>query len=205
MTRIYSPTKPSAVDVYFTYHHITRSESVEFDCRLMYRIHDPVSSKELDIPQPDIAPRPGYKDWKLVFELGLADLPPGPKWRPVDQTLWGLKEAEVSQLHTALFDSEDRSPVKEIDKVDTIRLLMATVGIPLGVARHEDEDDRQDPTEIATIQWEIDHYDWIALNIRKVCGVPLKKDAHYKPRSADEDDEWPDEDDEDEENDSDDD
>ncbi|THH31713.1 hypothetical protein EUX98_g2487 [Antrodiella citrinella] len=184
MTRIYSPTKPSAVDVYFAYHRVTHYESAEFDCRLMYRIHDPIPSTDLAMPHPDIAPRPGFHGWRLVFEVGLADLPPGPAWRPIDQTLWGLQEPELNRIHAALFDSE-RDLATGINKVDTLRLLMAAVGIPFSVARDEEGQDGQDAPEIGKIEWELDHEEWIALNIRKVCGIPLERDAQYKPRSLD--------------------
>lgn len=213
MTRIYSPTKPSAVDIFFTYHHRTRHYSVEFDCRIMYRIHDPISSEDLALPSRGSAPRPGRGGWKLLFELGLADLP-GPKWRAVDQLQWGLRSEEVDKIRAALFGTGEESLAKDVDKVDTILLLMAAVGIPFGVARapsegsegEGDEEDGQDPGGVATIHWELDQDHWIALNIRKVCGVPLPKDANYKPRSAyDEDDEYPDEDEDDEDEDDDDD
>lgn len=199
MSRIYSPTKPSAVDVYFVYHHVTHYESVEFDCRLMYRIHDPVASDDLAMPHPDEAPRIGFQGWRRAFELGLADLPPGRKWKPVDQMHWGLKQEDIDKIHAALFDTEERSPLKGVSKVDTAKLLMAAVGVPFGVATTEDGSDGQDPMRMATIQWELDHEDWIALNIRKVCGVPLKRDANYKSRSEMEDDEDEDEDEDSEE------
>ncbi|KAH8100025.1 hypothetical protein BXZ70DRAFT_200352 [Cristinia sonorae] len=197
MTRIYSPTKPSSVDVYWAYHHRTRWESVEFDCRLMYRVHDPVPSSDLGLPRGGTAPRVGREGWKLFFELGLADLPPGRRWKPIDQMEWGLKEADAKRIHEALFDTEERSPLKTVDKVATMRMLLAAAGIPFGVARTEDGDDGQDPERIATVRWELDHDEWIALNIRKACGVSLQRDANYKPRSADDDDDYPEDSDED--------
>lgn len=186
MSCLYSPTHPSSVDVYFAYHRITHLEFIEFDCRLMYRLHAPLlpSDRSLNVPAPNTAPRAGVDGWRLMFEVGFADLPPSDEeWKPVDQTEWGLTTSDLDAIRIALFGAPP-STWDGVGNLDVVRLLMAAVGIPFGVATEEDDEDTdgQDPAEVGTILWELDHEQWIALNIRKVCGVPLERDASWKPR-----------------------
>lgn len=63
-----------------------------------------------------------------------------------------------------------------------MRLLLAAVGINLSIARKEEDEDEQIEGDSETnIKWDLHHEDWIGVNLRKAYGVPLQKDADYRP------------------------
>lgn len=173
MTRIYSPTNSAAIDVQFEYYHRTRWESVEFNCEVSYKIVNPVTHQEV-VPWITVHSR---SDWTTFFEMELEEDPPGKRWYASYITNWGLTAAHAEHIQTTLFGHDAQLPANAIDSVDTMRLLLAAVGIQLQVARTEEGEDRQARGEIV---WEMDNADWIAHNIRKACGKPLERDATFK-------------------------
>lgn len=105
------------------------------------------------------------------------DVPPGRHWQPKRVQTWGMGAADVNRLHRALFGRADRAPGAAVDKVDMVRLLLAAVGVPLGVAREEAARDELSP---GGFRWEGLHAQWIGMNIREACGVPLDGDAGWQ-------------------------
>ena len=75
-TRIYSPTRPAAVDVLYYYHYRTRYYSVEFNTWLYFRIINPLT-------EPTVPEKPDHYDdkgklkpgWTRMFWLALDDNP----------------------------------------------------------------------------------------------------------------------------------
>jgi len=122
--------------------------------------------------------------------MALDDNPPGRRWYAKTLREWGMRAAHADRVHAALFGQQSA-----VDKVDAVRLLLASVGISFVAARDEDEEDAQDLERNGSFTWECFESDWIGLNIRAACGVPLEKDGNWKPL-ADEDP-YEDEDDED--------
>lgn len=185
-TRIYSPTRPAAVDVWFHYHHRTRWESVEFTCSLLFRVTDPLTEAALP-PTSDPLDYNGRitRGWTRMFWMALDDSPPGRHWYAKPLRKWDMRAAHVNRIYAALFGRSERL-TSAIDKVDTIRLLLASVGITFYVAREEGESDVQDPDGDRRFSWECFEDDWLGLNIRDACGVPLDKDATWEPPADEE-------------------
>ncbi|PSR72953.1 hypothetical protein PHLCEN_2v11190 [Hermanssonia centrifuga] len=174
-SRIYSPTRPAAVDVSFTYWHKTRWESVEFNCEVRYSIINPIKKKGPSNLSNSM------RGSNMLFKMALDSFPPGRRWYPSYITGWGLTGPDVDAIHLALFGPVG-FPGNVVDKVDTVRLLLAAVGIPFRVAREEGGADRQNPGRVGAVEWEWDYDDWIGFNIRKACGVPLQRDAGWRPK-----------------------
>lgn len=132
-----------------------------------------------------------------MFWMALEDNPPGRRWYAKSLREWAMRASHVNRVHSALFGQRGR-PATAVEKVGTVRLMLASVGIPFHVAREEDENDKQNPDRDRDITWEWDEDEWIGLDIRDACGVPLEKDANWVPpadadpyedKDGDEDDE----------------
>lgn len=151
---------------------------VEFYCHAYFKISDPISSADPNHTKAT----PCSQRWERLFEMGTycetADRPPQRKWHPIVQTKWNLVPFQVGRVRAALFGAE--GPTSAVDNVDTVRLLLAAVGIPYRVARTEGEADGQDPLCARAIFWEWEDDDWIGLNVRRVCGVPLLRDGAWR-------------------------
>lgn len=173
-SRIHSPSKPTAVDISFIYHHRTHQNRVEFYCHVFFKIADPITSTKHD------RPRTRTQDWARLFEMGTYsdsdESAPRRRWHPIIQTTWGLDAHQIDRIRAALFGDEATCPANAVDRVDTVRLLLASVGIPYRVARTEGEEDAQDSRCARAVSWEWEHDDWIGLNIRRACGMLLQRD-----------------------------
>lgn len=176
-SRIHSATRPTAVDVSFMYRHRTHQNRVEFYCHVFFRVADPITSAKQD------RPKTSSQGWERLFEMGTYcdsdDNPPRRGWHPVVQTQWGLEARQLARIRNALFGGAC-CPATDIDKVDTVRLLLASVGIPYHVARTEDDEDAQSPSLARAIFWEWEYDDWIGVNTRRVCGCTLGRDNDWK-------------------------
>jgi len=190
LSRIHSPTRPTAIDIYWEYHTRSHSSSVDFRCKFLYRVLDPMTFDNASVEgMEEMEPRVDKNGWKLLFDISLEDKPPGKYWYPVYKTKWGLSSKDADTIYTALFGSgggegedEDDWP-SYIDDVNAIRLLLAAAGIHLHVARSEDDElgDRQDRS--ATFTWNFEQEGWIAKNIRSACGEPLLKDMTFQDKT----------------------
>lgn len=206
-TRIFSPRKASAVDIYWKYHHRYRYESIGFTCKLLFRVLEDTelgSASSRDIPR--VEPTVGRHGWNLLFEMGFADIPYGKRWHAIDELEWGLRTIDATWIHDALFGDGSQSPGNLINKVDTVCLLFAAVGVPFEASRVEDKEDQLISHCVDGIYWKIYNYEWIGLNIRKACKCPLARDAEWKPREISDsegEDDYDDDDDDDDEDDMD--
>ncbi|KAF8062503.1 hypothetical protein FPV67DRAFT_1672965 [Lyophyllum atratum] len=187
LTRIYSPTCPSAVDVYLDYHHRSLDSSVEFHCNIYYREHREVS-KDLDRTIPQGALR--HNGFKPMLQIRLADIPPGPGWRAVIERSFDISPFEVASLHWLLFgqpsgvhranlaaerspesDSESDLPLHaRISAIHMMELLLASVGVGFTTAR---EDGNEDTFSMGEMEWTglKGHERWFGRNLRRVCDV----------------------------------
>lgn len=147
------------------------------ESEVAYRIVDPTSTAPAQPAIRRLSTGSLGGGWRSLFNLSLDPDPPGKRWYRLYVSAWDLTSVDVDKIQTTLFGSNG-----PLNKVQTIRLLLASVGILLRVGRTEDEDDNCNPERAGSIQWGWDYDDWIAFNIRKACGVPLQRDATWKPR-----------------------
>ncbi|KAJ7677187.1 hypothetical protein B0H17DRAFT_1207236 [Mycena rosella] len=170
LSRIYSPTNPAAVDVYLEYHYRTRYSSVEFHYNVYYRVHASIANAQLSLTTPR-GPRK-MNGFRPFMQMGLADVPAGKRWRAI----------------------EERT-VRE-----TLRLVLASVGISFSAASDPEDEDDEDAFEMGQLRWEgLEGSErWLGRNIRRVAGCdPMARDGE---ESAEEED-FEEEDDSDEEDD----
>ncbi|KAJ7155034.1 hypothetical protein C8R46DRAFT_1116869 [Mycena filopes] len=197
-SRIYSPTNPAAVDVYLEYHYRTRYESVEFYCNIYYRVDATVADAEVNFTTPD-GPRRMH-GFHSLLEMGLADMPPGRRWRAIDERTFHISKSKAQTLHSMLFgdmsdvnsdedatsDSEHNSesqPTALADKIsvrEMLRLLLASVGISFSVASDPDDSDDEDEYTMGDLRWEglEGSEQWLGSKIRAVAGcAPMSRDG----------------------------
>lgn len=194
ISRVHSPTRPTAIDIHWEYNHRSYSNHVKFNCRFLYRILDPMSSPHASVDDTvKSTPKPNKDGWKLLFEISLEPLQPGKYWRPVYATKWGLSSGDADDIYTALFGSgslnEDDEEEDEddwpsyVDDVNTIRLLLAAGGVFLHIARLDDDEDGDRQDRMANFQWNFEQEAWIGKNIRAACGESLQRDAAFKEKT----------------------
>lgn len=146
--------------------------------------------------------------------MGFADVPPGRRWRAVEERNFEISKGQVYALHTMMFGEpqkkkkETESDEGDVDidatsmaHVDMVRLMLASVGILLDVADAEDGEDAEDALDSNNgLTWEgLGGCDrWLGRNIRRVCGArPLEGDGNDTDKDEDEGED--DEDDDDDE------
>ncbi|KAJ7246777.1 hypothetical protein B0H12DRAFT_1125738 [Mycena haematopus] len=205
LSRIYSPTNPAAVDVYLEYHYRTRYESVEFFCNVYYRAQPTITEAKLTLSTPD-GPRK-MKGFRPLFEMGLADIPPGRRWRAIDERTFHLSQGQARSLHRMLFgeasasgsESDPTTGLSLAEKIsvrEMIELLLASVGIPFYTAVDPDDKDDEDSFEMGELRLEgLEGSErWLGRNIRSVSGdAPMKDDD----KDSDKEDDYDEDEDED--------
>lgn len=114
LSRIYSPTRPKSVDVYLEYHYRTRYSSVEFFCNVWYRANTKMTPDlKTNIPR---GPR-AMNGFKSLVSLGLADVPPGRRWRGIDEREWNLSAEQLEGLHGLLYGTGSDGVAEKISRV----------------------------------------------------------------------------------------
>ncbi|KAJ6614237.1 hypothetical protein B0H10DRAFT_2436103 [Mycena sp. CBHHK59/15] len=179
LSRIYSPTNPAAVDVYIEYHHRTRYSSVEFFCNMYFRVHNPVAGAQLDLSTPE--GRRKMHRFRPLLQMGLADMPPGPRWRAVNERTFSISASQARTLHRVLFGKASKKGLaNKISVREMLRLLLASVGIALYVATDPKDEGDLDKVESGDMCWEgiEGSARWLGRNIRSVADcAPMKRDA----------------------------
>ncbi|KAJ7737758.1 hypothetical protein B0H16DRAFT_1571727 [Mycena metata] len=204
-SRVYSPTKPTAVDVYLEYHYRTRYESVEFYCNVYYRL-EPINDTKLNLRMP-LGPNK-MNGFYPVFEMGLADIPPGRRWRAIDERTFGISTTQTRALHSILFGDTSGSDSEGLaDKIsvrEMLELLLASVGISFYAASDPNDEDDQDEFIMGDLRWEgLEGSErWLGRKIRSVAGdAPMNNDEESEDGNPDDDDDDEYDSDEDEEED----
>ncbi|KAF8062499.1 hypothetical protein FPV67DRAFT_1508787 [Lyophyllum atratum] len=194
LTRIYSPTCPSAVDIYLEYYHqydlSEQDPSVEFCCDVYYREHREVS-KDLDQSIHEEALKPN--GFIPMLQMSLADIASGTRGRVITQGNFSVSSAEVASLHGLLFgqpsigvrevnsatepraesDSEPILPLNaRISAINMMELLLASVGVRFVTARDNGKEDKfelgEDEMEWTGLKG---HERWLGRNLRRVCNL----------------------------------
>ncbi|KAI0783691.1 hypothetical protein C8Q75DRAFT_781507 [Abortiporus biennis] len=191
-SRIHSPTRPASIDVRFNYEYAPRFADVFYQCSVYYYITDlmlpiPPARKSkrdpfvrLDLPRfpfgkSDPGPQSG---WKLLYKISLEDNPRGRRYEALTIPKWGLTTEDMNHIYTTLFGDQQLG----IDRLDTLRLIFSSVGIPIVVARTSEgiEDEKKlgkfegdflDPRAVSNglgDQWKMmDQYRWITEKMRE--------------------------------------
>lgn len=192
LTRIYSPTSPTYVDVHFQYHYHALDDSVEWHYSIGFKIYD----------------RPGVNDYRCPevkhFERGLFDRGHdsngwrpiaygfydncedyGRNWRRIENAKFLLEHKDAKDIYNVFWgpleeDGEDEDAESERRKnmVDTIRVLLAAVGIEYDIA--VDEDDRDSSGGAFMLEGLNDR--WFARGVRRACGFQLTRDPENEKR-----------------------
>ncbi|PBK77886.1 hypothetical protein ARMSODRAFT_946724 [Armillaria solidipes] len=185
LSRIYSPTRPKSVDVYLEYHYRTRYSSVEFFCNVWYRANTKMTPDlKTNIPR---GPRT-MNGFKSLVSLGLANIPPGRRWRGIDEREWNLSAEQLDGLHGLLYGTGSDGIAEKISRVALVRLLLGSVGFVLDVAEHNGDKDEQ--IQVADLRWEgtDNSARWLGSNIRRICDISaLEQDDHDTDNEVDED------------------
>ncbi|KAJ7191963.1 hypothetical protein GGX14DRAFT_480800 [Mycena pura] len=181
LSRIYSPTNPAAVDVYLEYHYRTRYTSVEFFCNVYYRAQPTITDSELTLKTPH-GPRK-MNGFRSLFQMGLADVPPGRRWRAIEERTFDLSQSQASALHRTLFGAasgpERAGLAQSISVREMIELLLASVGISFYTAFNPDDEDDVDAFKMGELRWEgiQGSARWMGRHIRSVSGcAPMSCD-----------------------------
>ncbi|KAF7368237.1 hypothetical protein MVEN_00143800 [Mycena venus] len=210
LSRVYSPTNPAAVDVYLEYHYRTRYHSVEFFCNVYYCAQPSITETKLTLSTPRGPSK--MNGFRPLLQMGLADMPPGRRWRAIEERTFDLSQAQARSLHRMLFgeasasgsESDSTTGLGLAEKIsvrEMIELLLASVGISFYTAFDPDDEDDVDSFKMWGLRWEgLDgSARWLGRNIRSVSGcAPMNddnKDSDKEEGDYDEDeDEYSDED-----------
>lgn len=166
ITRIYFPTRPSAVNALLKY---TARLGWGYRFRMFYRIHHSLNG-ELKIPSTRSEPKVTPTGWRRIIQAHPADNDDDD-----DIFIRDLEPKEIAKVHSALFSisSSPDSPAKLVNHRETVRLLMAAVGFPFRVAdpgaRKEDRNSEDGQmTECGSDYFRVDHlYEKIGDKIRE--------------------------------------
>ncbi|KAJ7636659.1 hypothetical protein FB45DRAFT_864679 [Roridomyces roridus] len=94
LSRIYSPTNPAAIDVHLNYWTRTRWTYCEFWYTVYYRLHPVISTERVDTSTPQ-----GFDEmnnFRVLLEIALKDIPPGPKWRAVEKRKFHIDSSDAN-------------------------------------------------------------------------------------------------------------
>ena len=197
LTRIYSPTRPTYVDVHFTYHSRSRSQSIEWCYKLGFKIYSRPGSSDY---APSILRRfesgsfdDAYSSdgWRPIAygyyddEQGWS----GRQWKRVEEANFSLGSNDVQDIYKALW-----GPLEELPRssgatnkatlkhrralVNTVRVLLGAVGIDYVIAITDGEVDNSRSS--FALEGSSDR--WFARETRKACGFQLKFDPANEAR-----------------------
>ncbi|KAJ7636682.1 hypothetical protein FB45DRAFT_1024780 [Roridomyces roridus] len=182
LSRVYSPTNPAAIDVHLDYWYRGRWSSVEFFCTVSYRLHRVIATDKLDIRSPRGPDE--MNDFRILFELGLEDIPPGRKWRAIEKRKFGIDKREAHMLHEVLFGQQQASTGADaapISVKETLSLLLASVGMSFHAAIDPKDGDNQDTFSMEP--WSCDGLSgsarWLGKHIRLDDGKDSEEENDY--------------------------
>lgn len=179
--------------MYLQYHYYTRQYSVEYFCVLHYRIHPSVVDEKLNITTPSGPEK--LNGFRPLFQLGLKEMPPGRRWRPVQERTFDISASEVCELHRVLFGEAGEACAGMISLRETLRLLLASVGTPLHIASTDEERD-EDSFKTRGLHFEGLEASarWLGRHFRSVAGcAPIEHDGNNSDDGMREDSEDEDE------------
>ncbi|EKM58198.1 uncharacterized protein PHACADRAFT_252328, partial [Phanerochaete carnosa HHB-10118-sp] len=64
-----------------------------------------------------------------------------------------MRVSHVNRIHAALFGQQGRLATA-VEKIDTVRFMLASVGVMFDVAREEEDNDKQNTDGGRSITWE---------------------------------------------------
>jgi hypothetical protein len=156
--------------VYLEYHYRTRYSSVEFFCNVYYRLQSSIMDSKLKLSTPQ-GPRK-MNGFHPLLQMGLADMPPGRRWRAIEERTFDISASQVRVLHCMLFgessSSESTALAEKISMREMLRLMLASVGISFYASSDPDDEGDADAFTMGKLRWEgIERSQrWIGRNIR---------------------------------------
>jgi hypothetical protein len=101
------------------------------------------------------------------------------QWRRIETKSFDIDESDANAFHEALFGDGELS--RKISKAMTFRLLLASVGIKFRVAEKEEEKEDGYPSQFYELSFTVSQEKaWMAVQIRRVCGVSLLRDKDFQ-------------------------
>ncbi|KAI1797348.1 hypothetical protein LXA43DRAFT_1057129 [Ganoderma leucocontextum] len=198
-THISSPTRPATLDVFLHY---------PFPCniKILYRLHDPVPAPVLGaLPQSfnirgvETHPQHRLDSWRLLFEMNISQVHKRTRrgMKDVERRMWGLTQADALRVHAALFGAADAADAvgAKVSVLDAMLLVLASVGFHMQLKQANADEGARFADEDRFGYWEGGHWklgklEWIAGNLRTVCGVPLKGDTLCMGEVVEDDSDW---------------
>ena len=211
MTRIYSVSSPSSVDLHLTYHARSRSDSIEWYIGIGYKINSRPSPNKLPACSDtlrQIGLRGGFhfsfgmyngNGWNTFYkaafhgERGFS----GRRWKRYEEKEFGLYEDGLKDVHDALLgphscmdetpqnSDADSETLKRQRLVQTARLLLACVGITCSIATKDSERDALPGWRMGMLKWNLEGIpSWFAREVRKAAGFQLERDAKEAKKHA---------------------
>ncbi|KAJ7114164.1 hypothetical protein C8R43DRAFT_1078497 [Mycena crocata] len=200
ISRIYSPSKPTYIDVHLLYHCRMRPSYLEWHFSIGYKIYTRPQGRG---PAKEMPADLDIKKLKADFGGGLGNMHVNKGWRSIAWATWddlgrnnfGQRRVEqhacdlydegIVDLHEALFGAlPEAEAARRKASVNVVRLLLAAVGIDYEIAYEDDEEDvhpgtDQRDTKLGHIEWMLcglsDH--WMAREVRRACGFQLTRDV----------------------------
>ncbi|KAF7362407.1 hypothetical protein MVEN_00587900 [Mycena venus] len=205
LSRIYSPSRPTYVDVHFLYHCRMRYDHLEWHFSIGYKIHTRPKGRG---PAKELPVDLDVKALKDELGGGLANMHTNKGWRSIAWATWdnlggsnfGQRRVEqrscdlydegIVDLHEALFGPLPEAAADgKLDlarrqaSVNVVRLLLAAVGIDYEIACEDGEDDAppgmdQKDIKQGHIEWMLCGLSdhWMAREVRRACGFQLQRD-----------------------------
>lgn len=191
LTRIYSPTLPVYIDVHFQYRYRSDDDAIEWFYNLGFKVHKHPRANDYNPPEIKKFEEGRFdgaytsNGWRPVA-FGFYDVSGENRrrWRKIECASFQLTEEGVKEVYEALWgqqeeDLHDEEEDMDADMharrktlVDTVRVLLAAVGIGYDIAVDEEEEDQ--PSRAFALEGLNDH--WFARGVRAACGFQLEGD-----------------------------
>ncbi|KAF8974288.1 hypothetical protein BDZ97DRAFT_1772827 [Flammula alnicola] len=198
LTRIYSPTKPTYVDVHFDYHCRSRMNSIEWYYKLGFKIYTRLGVSDYHPASLTRFERGSFESayssdgWRPIAYGFFDDMGEyGRHWKRVERSEFKLGHDDILDVYEALCgpledlpDDADEATRdgRRRELVNIVRLLLGAVGIDYRIACTDDgRDDARRPYMLEGLSDR-----WVARETRKACGFQLERDPEEEARGREE-------------------
>ncbi len=116
--------------------------------------------------------------------------------KDVERRTWGLTRTDALRVHDALFGTAAADAVgAKVSVLDAVLLVLASVGFHMQLKQADAAEGAGSWDEdrfgyLEGPHWKLGKLEWIAGNLRTVCGVPLKGDKLSTEEVVEDDSDW---------------